>query len=53
MVQIHPGAIENMHAYRALLDRELGVSPSPELVSLVQYARRRQERARPILASRV
>jgi hypothetical protein len=36
VVLIHPGAIENMRAYRALLDRELGVAPSPELVGLVQ-----------------
>lgn len=42
-----------LHAYRALLDRELGVSPSRELVRLVGYARRGQGRATPRLASRV
>ena len=38
-----------LHAYRALLDRELGVAPSRELVGLVEYARRCQERAPPPL----
>jgi len=38
-----------LHAYRALLDRELGVAPSRELVGLVEYARRCQERAAPPL----
>lgn len=42
-----------LHAYRALLDRELGVPPSRELVCLVEYARRRQERATPLLAASV
>jgi hypothetical protein len=42
-----------LHAYRALLDRELGVAPSRELVGLVEYARRCQERAAalPLLAA--
>jgi DNA-binding SARP family transcriptional activator len=42
-----------LHAYRALLDRELGVSPSRELICLVEYARRRHERATLLPASRV
>ena len=42
-----------LHAYRALLDRELGVAPSRELVGLVEYARRCQERVAPLLACRV
>jgi DNA-binding SARP family transcriptional activator len=40
-----------LQAYRALLDRELGVSPSRELVALVEYARRCQERATRLLAA--
>jgi DNA-binding SARP family transcriptional activator len=40
-----------LHAYSALLDRELGVAPSRELVCLVEYARRRHERATPLPAT--
>ena len=36
-----------LHAYSALLSRELGVAPSRELVCMIEYARRRQERATP------
>jgi DNA-binding SARP family transcriptional activator len=41
-----------LRAYRALLDRGLGVSPPRELVCLVEYARRHKGRATPLPAAR-